>query len=125
MNRDSKFLKSASHILVPDVIKAAEFYRDSLGFTILGYFGQPYVFAMVSRGDVEIHMSQASMQIKKASDFQSIPCDIYIWVSDIESLHEELKQNNIDIIEGPVKRVYNCIEVVVKDLNDYVLVFGG
>ncbi|PWU01255.1 MAG: hypothetical protein C5B52_07605 [Bacteroidetes bacterium] len=125
MERDSKFLKSAAHFLVPDVIKASEFYRDKLGFDILGYFGDPPIFVMVSRGNIEIHMSQIKSAIKKASDFQSLPCDLYIWVTEIDALHQELKKNNVEILEGPVQRVYDCIEIVVKDLNGYVLVFGG
>ena len=27
--------------LVPDVVSAAEFYRERLGFKILGYYGDP------------------------------------------------------------------------------------
>jgi len=43
-------LKSvAPQFAVPDVVSAAEFYRDILGFETLGYFGQPPVFAIVRR----------------------------------------------------------------------------
>jgi catechol 2,3-dioxygenase-like lactoylglutathione lyase family enzyme len=31
--------------IVPDVTSAAEYYRDVLGFRILGYFQDPPVFA--------------------------------------------------------------------------------
>ena len=48
-------LKSiAPQFAVPDVIAAAEHYRDILGFRILGYFGQPPVFSIVGRDNVEI-----------------------------------------------------------------------
>ena len=126
MSQAIKFLRSASHFLVKDVIESAEFYRDKLGFQILGYFGQPAIFVMVSRGDVEIHMSFSKSEIiHKASDLQSLPCDVYIWVSDIEGLFEELNENKVAIVEGPVKRIYNCTEIIIKDCNGYYLVFGG
>jgi hypothetical protein len=40
---------------VPDVVTAAEYYRDVLGFRILGYFLDPPVYAIVARDSVEIH----------------------------------------------------------------------
>jgi hypothetical protein len=47
----------APYFLVADVIKAAEYYRDKLGFTIRGYFFEdPPVFGMVGRGDGQIIM---------------------------------------------------------------------
>ena len=46
-------LKAISpQFVVPDVVQAAEYYRDVLGFRILSYFGQPRVFAMVDRKSV-------------------------------------------------------------------------
>jgi len=42
----------APFFLVADVTKAAEFYRDRLGFKIIGYFFEDLpVFAMVGRDD--------------------------------------------------------------------------
>ena len=45
--------------VVPDVIAAAEYYRDILGFRISGYFPDPPVFAMVARDTAEIHFGKA------------------------------------------------------------------
>jgi catechol 2,3-dioxygenase-like lactoylglutathione lyase family enzyme len=39
--------------VVPDVVAAAEYYRDILGFRILGYFLDPPVYAIVARDSVE------------------------------------------------------------------------
>ena len=45
--------------VVPDVVAAAEYYRDVFGFRILGYFLDPPVFAMVGRDTAEIHFGKA------------------------------------------------------------------
>ncbi len=37
----------APQFVVPDVVRSAEHYRDTLGFTIADYFGDPPVFAIV------------------------------------------------------------------------------
>jgi len=50
--------------------------------------------------------------------------DVYIWVSDIGQLFSELSARNVEILEGPVKRIYGSIEVVIKDCNGFQLVFG-
>jgi len=121
-----KLKKVAPQFVVPDVVKTAEFYRDELGFTILGYFLDPPVYAMVSRDEVEIHFGKAdgnSVQVNE-SVRRGLGSDVYIWVSDIGQLFSELSARNVEILEGPVKRIYGSIEVVIKDCNGFQLVFG-
>jgi len=48
----------APQFVVPDVVRTAEWYRDNLGFEILGYFLDPPVYAMVRRHSVEIHFGK-------------------------------------------------------------------
>lgn len=48
----------APQFVVADVVRAAEHYRDALGFTVVDYFGDPPVFAIVSRDGVEIHLGK-------------------------------------------------------------------
>ena len=119
--------KVAPQLVVRDVVKTAEFYRDELGFFILGYFADPPVFAMVARDDVEIHFGKADgdqIQVNE-SVRKGLGSDVYIWVSDIHELYDELSRRNVEILEGPIKRIYNCTEVVIKDINGFQIVFGG
>ena len=55
----AKLNKVAPQFVVVDVVKTAEYYRDSLGFNILGFFSTPPVFAMVERDGVELHFGKA------------------------------------------------------------------
>ena len=121
-----RFKRLAPQFVVPDVVKTAEFYRDKLGFTILGYFADPPVFAMVERDDVEIHFGKADNGEIRVNESvrRGLGTDAYIWVSDIDELFAELSERGVEIIEGPVKRVYECTEVVVKDCNGFQLVFA-
>ena len=59
------------------------------------------------------------------SEVRSGSFDLYIWVNDVNAIFEELRASGADIIEGPVKRVYESTEIVVKDMNGYVLVFAS
>lgn len=125
MARSVKFKKIATQFVVEDVVKTAEYYIDMLGFTLLGYFAEPPVYAMVARDDVEMHFGKADDTIQASSvEIRRVGFDAYIWVDDINGLFEELKASGAEIIEGPVKRIYESTEVVVKDCNGFTIVFG-
>src|SRR4030095_6116012 len=123
-----KFKRLAPQIGVRDVVSTAEVYRDGLGFTILAYFADPPVYAMVQRDEAEIHFGKAdegsTVQVNETLR-KGLGNDLYIWVSDIDALFEELSAKNVQIVEGPVKRIYQSIEVVIKDCNGFQLVFAG
>lgn len=121
-----RFKKVAPQLVVPDVVKTAEFYRDELGFTILGYFLDPPVYAMVSRDGVEIHFGKGDDDTVQLNESvrKGLGSDIYIWVSDIDQLFAELSAKNVEIVEGPIERIYGSREVTIKDCNGFQLVFG-
>lgn len=124
--RNVRFKKIATQFAVEDVVATAEYYRDVFGFEILGYFAEPPVYAMVERGGVEMHFGKADKTHHDASEsqFRRVGFDAYIWVDDIEGLNAEMADSGADIIEGPVKRVYGSTELVVRDPNGFILVFG-
>lgn len=122
----AKFNGLAPQFVVPDVVATAEFYRDRLGFEILGFFLDPPVFAMVRRGAAEIHIGKADGETIQTNEQvrRGLGTDAYIFVDGIEALHAELRENGVEIVEGPVRRPYNCVEITVKDCNGFQLVFG-
>jgi len=121
-----EFKKLATQFVVEDVVATAEYYRDVLGFEILGYFADPPVYAMVSRGGVEMHFGKAEERPADVTSTQlrRVGFDAYIWVDDIQALFEELSASGADITEGPIKRIYQSTEITIKDLNGFTLVFG-
>lgn len=122
--RTAELKSVAPQLVVTDVVETAEYYRDVLGFEFLGTFGEPPVYAIVRRDGVEIHFGLAEKGGVSNAEVRSGSFDLYIWVSDIEAIFDELKAAGADIVEGPVKRVYDCVEIVVRDRNGYVLVFA-
>jgi predicted enzyme related to lactoylglutathione lyase len=121
-----EFKKLATQFVVEDVVATAEYYRDVLGFEILGYFADPPVYAMVSRGGVEMHFGKAEERPADVTSTQlrHVGFDAYIWVDDIQELFEELTASGAKIIEGPVRRIYESTEVEVADCNGFKIVFG-
>ena len=126
MSETVKLTQIAPQFVVTDVVKTAEYYRDFLGFKILGYFLDPPVYAMVARDGVEIHFGKADGDEIKVNESvrKGLGSDAYIFVSDVQKLYEEFLTSGANITEGPIKRIYNCTEITVKDCNGFQLVFG-
>ncbi len=127
MKPASEFYKLAPQLVVSDVVKTAEYYRDVFGFKILGYWHDPPVFAIIGRGAVEIQLGLAdTTNIVQNSNLaqRKNGLDIYIRVSNINSLLIEIKSKGAKIVEPLCEREYKMIEFAVEDCNGFKLVFG-
>lgn len=120
--------RAAPYFLVNDVFATAEFYRDVLGFTFDEFFGDPPSFTMVARDGVDIMFRQVRPARPAAiwpnRRVMEETFDAYIYVSDVDLLATELRAKKADVIEGPVDRIDQMRELLVRDCNGYVLAFG-
>ena len=111
---------------VPDVVAAAEYYRDKLGFKILGYFLEPPIYAIMRRDSVEIHFGRIERNGPSSPNAarREGGIDAYVWVDDVDALHDEFQKRGARIAEPPEKRVYRCYEMVVEDSFGFRIAFG-
>ena len=116
----------APQFVVPNVVRTAEYYRDKLGFEILGFFAEPPVYAMVRRDSAEIHFGKADSETIQLNEAirKGLGSDVYIFVTDVNAFFEEFRSRDVEILEGPVRREYECTEITVTDCNGFKLVFG-
>jgi catechol 2,3-dioxygenase-like lactoylglutathione lyase family enzyme len=119
-----RFLAVAPEFAVRDVVRAAEYYRDVLGFEIEGFLEDPPVFALLSRDEVELHLRSGGNRSAEAEAPRGDP-DAYVWVEDVDVLAAELKERGARLLEGPVDRDYGMREIRVCDLDGFILVFGS
>ena len=114
------------HFVVPDVVASAEYYRDVLGFKILGYWLDPPVFAIVARDDVEIQFGKSDNAALPSPNIvrRKSSLDAYIWVNDVDALYAELQGRGAKILEPPAMRVYKCYELLVEDNCGFRLCFS-
>src|SRR3954471_18034846 len=127
MAERAKFVNVAAQFLVHDIVATAEYYQAKLGFTLRDYFLDPPVFAMLHRDTVELHFGKVEPGVdvpSKALLRPGLGVEAYIWVSDIQALYEEYRAAGVDIVEGPVKRVYGSTEIVIRDCNGFTIAFG-
>ena len=126
------FRSVVPHVSVPDVVEAAEYYRDKLGFDIAGYWDgenqhldptREAFFGIVRRDDVSIHFNRGE-QSRSTSQLSDGGYDLYFHVANVTSLAKELRSRGADIVDGPSDRIYNQRELVLRDCNGLVLAFG-
>lgn len=126
----SVFLAAAPYFLVDDVFASAEHYRDKLGFHFETFFGEPPTFVIVKRNMMRLMFRQATNAPRPIArpnfDRFKHAFDAYVWVSDVDNLAAELKDRGADIIEGPFNSDVGGErrELLVRDLNGYILCFG-
>jgi uncharacterized glyoxalase superfamily protein PhnB len=116
----------APYFLVADVVRAAEHYRDALGFSIRGYFFEdPPVFGMVARDGVTIMLSRIERSRGGSNrDHKDVGIDAYFWIDDADALFHEFRAAGANLLGPPVLRGYGMKELEVRDLDGYVLCFG-
>jgi hypothetical protein len=100
------FYSIAPQFVVPDVVKGAEYYRDALGFEILGYWLDPPVYSIVKRQGVEIHFGKSDAPPRSNTSIRPDGMDAYIFVGDVDRLATEFTARSTHIVEGPFDRVY-------------------
>jgi uncharacterized glyoxalase superfamily protein PhnB len=123
---DVQFYSIVPQFTVPDVVAAAEYYRDVFGFQILGYFLDPPIYAIVRRGAVTIHFGKLDEGATPGPNIlrREESIDAYVWVSDVDSLHAELKGRGASVVQSPVQQVYDSYEMIVADPWGFRLATG-
>ena len=115
----------APHFLVADVVRAAEYYRDSLGFEIGAYFQHPPVFVIVQRDGIAIQLARMEEGRGGSNrNWKGDAFDAYIWVENADRLHREFAAMNAAILAAPRLKEYGMKEMDVQDVDGYVIRFG-
>lgn len=109
---------------VPDVVGTPEYYRDTLGFRIAGYWADPPCFAIVERDGVELFFSQATPDTAPRAGRVPGGYDAYIHFHGLTELARVFAECGAVLLEGPTPHGYGQLELVVQDCNGLVIAFG-
>lgn len=108
-----QFVQGAPVLHVKDVVAAAAFYRDVLGFT--WDFGDE-VYAVVWRDNSAIHFVRDERNPTGVHLFQ--------WVKDVDAYLEEIVARGAEVSSGPTDQPYGIREIGLRDINGVGIVFG-
>src|SRR5262249_2219215 len=92
---------AAPVLVVQDVVRAAEHYRDALGFRTEFLYGEPTFYAGVQRDGVRIFLQAASETLRQPGHGA-----INIFVTDVDVLYAELKARGARTIREPKDYAY-------------------
>lgn len=117
---------SAPVLLVKDVLTAAAYYRDKLGFSDQSLYGTPVNFAILRRDTLTVMLGQAE------DDGPIVPnwkrshglWNVYFWVDDVETIYAEFQASGAIIDYTLSIKNYGVKEFGVQDLDGYDIAFG-
>lgn len=121
-----KLIRSAPVLLVADVVKAANYYRDQLGFAYDRFWGEPPSFCMVSRDGFIVMLSQAPAGTALVPHWKIVKNmrNAYFWCDDVNALHAEFVRRGARIDYGLSVKPYGIKEFGVQDLDGHDIAFG-
>ena len=121
--------KLTPNLVVSDVSRSIAFYRDRLGFELETTVpeNEPYVFAIVRSGAVQIFLNAPGPAIDEYPAMKDRPLGgtftMFIEVTGIERTYDELKAE-IPIVTPLETKWYGVTEFVVADPDGYLITFA-
>lgn len=121
-----KIIGSAPILLVRDVAASANYYRDEVGFSINGLWGEPPGFCILERDAYCLMLSCVDNEdaIRPHYTFVENMWNVYFWVNDARAMYEELKKRGAKIDYELCDQPYGCREFGIQDLDGYDIAFG-
>jgi catechol 2,3-dioxygenase-like lactoylglutathione lyase family enzyme len=116
----------ATVLLVEDVRRSVEYYRDRLGFEVDLYDANPQHWGYGRRDGCSVHYA-CFEGVGARPNSEAVPpdlVDVYVYVDDVDALHEELARRGADLLGPPARRGYGMYDFRVRDPHGYVLAFG-
>jgi uncharacterized glyoxalase superfamily protein PhnB len=121
----ANILRCAPYFPVADVASIGAYYRDVLGFACEYAAGNPPEFAVYSRNGVPVMFRRVPQPAAiSPNEQQGGTWDAFFWVTEVESLYDELARNGAGVVYAPTVQPYGMKEFAVRDPNGYVLGFG-
>ncbi|MEQ1820639.1 MAG: VOC family protein [Terricaulis sp.] len=112
-------------LLVNDVVKAAAYYTDKLGFAVDRFWGEPPMFAIARRDGVSIMLNQVDAgDAFRSNGSYNGRFSLYIDTTDADALHAEFQSKGADIVCPPDDQPYRMREFQVRDLDGHLLGCG-
>jgi len=123
----SKLTSSASILLVRDLVGAAHYYRDCLGFTFNRFWGEPPDFVILFRDNCRLmlHLAPPHHEIVPHWRVSEGMWNVYFWVDDADALFAEFKERGAKIDYQIQDKPYGIREFGIQDLDGHDIGFGS
>ena len=125
-SHSTHLVRTAPVLLVHDIVRSAEWWRDRLGFEFDRYWGDPPRFVILHRDGQSVMLQQAPHGHDIVAHWRIVPqmWNVYFWVREIDTLYAELKGRGATIDYALGDKPYGVREFGVQDPNGYDIGFG-
>ncbi|WP_421724499.1 VOC family protein [Bauldia sp.] len=123
----AKITEQAPILFVSDLPASVDYWRDKVGFTVGGIYGEPRPeFAILRRDRAFVMLSQApdGHTIVPSWRIKDKTWNAYFWVDDAEAMFAELKERGARIDYELGRQPYDVLEFGIQDLDDQDIAFG-
>jgi catechol 2,3-dioxygenase-like lactoylglutathione lyase family enzyme len=118
---ECKLVNSAAVLVTPDIRKAADWYREKLGFRVVEHFSSPEPFAALYRDSVEFILVQAKFGTVERNHVRyGAGYDAYLSPESppaMERFLMKLTAQGVRIVQPPVLTAYGSRELVFEDID--------
>ncbi len=125
----TRFQSITPNLLVKDVRKSTEFYRDVLGFTVSETVPEqePFVFVWMKRDEVSVFLNDIAAAAHDYPDAASLPSGgtaaLFFVVSDVDGYHATVAPKAKVVM--PIKtQFYGMREFAVTDPDGHIITFA-
>jgi len=121
--------KLTPNLIVANVQRSIDFYRDVLEFTVAQTVPDqgPFVFAIVQRGGVEVFLNAPEPAQAEYPALADRPLGgtltLFMHVKRIRDAHEQLK-SRVNVVMPLEKKWYGVTEFAFTDPDGYVITFA-
>jgi lactoylglutathione lyase len=121
--------KLTPNLIVTNVERSAEFYRDVLGFSVQMTVPEapPFAFAIVTTGSVEVFLNSQESATSEYPAFRGRPIGgtltLFIEVVNIAEAYESLK-GAVDVVMPFEKKWYGMTEFAFLDPDGYIITYA-
>lgn len=121
-----KIIGSAPILLVRDVEKSANYYRDKVGFKYDRFWGEPPGFCILQRDRFHLMLSWVDDDRHIIPHYKVVRnmWNVYFWVDDARQFYEELVAAGAKIDYHLEEKGYGCLEFGIQDPDGYDIAFG-
>ena len=109
-----------------DIVQAAAYFRDKLGFIDQRLYGDPSDFAIIRRDGFTLMLSQVEADQTVISNWRVVDkmWDAYFWVDDVEAIYAEFQHSGATIDYTLYTTPWGVREFGVQDIDDHDIAFG-
>ena len=122
---NARVVAAYPQLFTGDMERAARFYREELGFDVRFLFGEPPVYAQLSRDAVRLNMRLVSAPVldREAAERSELLA-AYLEADDVEALYREFAGKDVDFYLRLTTKPWGLKGFIVRDPDGNLLNFS-